>query len=210
LIGAGTALLYFVLGKALRGWPNFALVLVVATAVAAWMGKANPSIAVETFGAVSIGSLLPDLGVFGDSSIFDHIAQLSGLAFGLAFLASLENSVMSKSLASRTGDRPDMNQDMLGVGLANLGSSILSGMVASGSLTRSALNYSSGAVTRMSSMFSAVFCAVGLFLLAPMIQYVPKCALAALVISVALTLINAHQLRICWRATRSDAATLPP
>ena len=100
LLGIGTAVLYFVLGKVLRGWPNFAITLVAATVAATLMEKPDAPLAVATFGAVELGALLPDLGVFGDANLFDHIAQLSGLAFGLAFLASLENSVMSKSLAS--------------------------------------------------------------------------------------------------------------
>ncbi len=208
LIGAGTVALYFALGRLLRGWPNFALSLAVATAASAWLAKTSPSLAVETFSAVDVGSLLPDLSVFGEPGLFDRMAQLSGLAFGLAFLASLENSVMAKTLASRTGERPDMNQDMLGVGVANVGCSLLSGMVASGSLTRSALNFASGAQTRLASVFSGLICAGGLFAVAPLIAYVPKCALAALVIAVAFTLVNTKHLRTCFFATRSDAATL--
>jgi SulP family sulfate permease len=56
-------------------------------------------------------------------------------------------SVMGRTLASRTGHRVDQNQDMLGLGAANLACAYLSGMPASGSLTRSALNYLSGART---------------------------------------------------------------
>ncbi len=209
VLGAGTVALYFLLGKVMRGWPIFALCLLVATMVSVVWGRVDPEhFSVPTFSEVDMGSLLPDLSIFGQPGLADTIAQLFGLAFGLAFLASLENSVMSKTLSSRTGDRPDMNQDMLGVGVANLGCSALSGMVASGSLTRSALNYSSGAASRLSSIFSALFCAAGLFALAQYIHYVPTCALSALVIAVAFTLINPRQVRICYAATRSDATTL--
>jgi SulP family sulfate permease len=206
-LGGGTIALYLVLGKVLKGWPNFAISLAVATLVSANLSNAG-GIEVPTFGSVDLGSLLPDLSVFGQPGLFDTIAQLFGLAFGLAFLASLENSVMSKTLSSRTGDRPDVNQDMLGVGVANLGCAFFSGMVASGSLTRSALNYSSGAASRLSSWLSALFCVLGLFALAKYIHFVPKCALAALVIVVAISLINLKQVRICFAATRSDGTTL--
>ncbi len=207
LLGTGTLVAYFVLGKFMKGWPTFALALLMATVIST-LFNLQQNFSVETFNTVNLGSLLPDLSIFSRTGLFDEIAQLSGLAFGLAFLASLENSVMSKTLSSRTGENPDMNQDMLGAGAANVGCSLLSGMVASGSLTRSALNYSSGAATRLASIFSALFCVVGLLLLAPMIRFIPQCALAALVIAVALTLINWRQMRICFRATRSDASTL--
>ncbi len=207
LLGTGTLAVYFCLIKFMKGWPTFALALLLATLVAA-LCNLRENFSVETFETVQLGSLLPDLSIFAQPGLFDEIAQLSGLALGLAFLASLENSVMAKNLASRTGESPDLNQDMLGAGMANVGCSMLSGMVASGSLTRSALNYSSGAATRLASVFSALFCVAGLLLLAPMTRYIPQCALAALVIAVALTLINWRQMRICFRATRSDAATL--
>jgi SulP family sulfate permease len=207
LLGTGTLAVYFCLGKCMKGWPTFALALLLATVVASACNL-QENFSVENFDTVELDKLLPDLSIFSRSGLFDEIAQLAGLAIGLAFLASLENSVMAKNLSSRTGENPDMNQDMLGAGVANVGCSMLSGMVASGSLTRSALNYSSGAATRLASIFSAVFCVVGLLLLAPMIRFIPKCALASLVIGVALTLINWRQVRICFRATRSDAATL--
>jgi len=207
ILGTATLVVYFCLLRCMKGWPTFALALLIASVVAN-LCNLRENFSVETFDTVQLGSLLPDLSIFSSSGLFDEIAQLSGLALGLAFLASLENSVMAKTLASRSGDSPDMNQDMLGAGMANVGCSMLSGMVASGSLTRSALNYSSGAATRLASVFSALFCVAGLLLLAPMICYIPKCALAALVIAVALTLINWRQMRICFRATRSDAVTL--
>lgn len=204
-LGIGTLIVYLIMQRWLRGWPNFAICLLLASMVAALLPSGS---GVATFSEIDRSSLLPDLGVFVTPGLLDNIAQLFGLAFGLAFLASLENSVMAKTLASRTGDRPDMNQDMFGIGIANLGCSVCSGMVASGSLTRSALNFSSGAKTRVSSILSALLCVAGLFALAPFIRYVPTSALAALVIGVALTLNSLRQLRTCFAATRSDAVTL--
>ena len=135
--------------------------------------------------------------------------RLLGVALAIAFLASLENTVMAKTLASRTGDRADVNQDMFSVGMANLATAFAGGMPASGSLTRSALNFDSGARTRFSSLFSGVFslalrrahrrlgCGWGV----PLIDYVPKAALAALVIALSFSLFNLRNIRICLRST---------
>jgi SulP family sulfate permease len=133
----------------------------------------------------------------------------------MAFLASLENTLMAKTLASKTGDRPDVNQDMLAVGMANLASAFAGGMPASGSMTRSILNHESGARTRFASLFSGVYTLLAAALIAasvgwgfPLIDYVPKACLAALVIALSFSLFNVRHIRICLRSTTDDAAVL--
>ncbi len=119
--------------------------------------------------------------------IFNDISALLGVALAIAFLASLENTLMAKGLASRSGDHADVNQDMFSVGMANIASAIAGGMPASGSLTRSTLNFESGARTRFASVFSGLYSLGFAVLIAasvgwgmPLIDYVPKAALAAL------------------------------
>ena len=208
LLGLGTFVFYFVLRKSFRTLPTFALSLLVATLVNCFLPD---SLSISTFDDQEGGkNVFPDYSILAGSDLFDKISELSGIAFGLAFLVALEISVVSKSLVSRTGDTLKMNRDMFGSGMANAGCAFLSGMVASGSLTRSALNFSSGAATKFSSVFSALFCGIGLwiFLKVDFVDYIPKCALAALVIAVAMTLINWKQILICLLSTRSDAVTL--
>jgi SulP family sulfate permease len=104
---------------------------------------------------------------------------------------------------------------MFAVGAANFASAIAGGMPASGSLLRSTLNFSSGARTRMSSIYSGLLVLSAALLIAwlpkfgiSLIDYVPKAALAALIIGIALALINRHNIRVCARSTPDDAAVL--
>ncbi len=187
--------------------PVFAIVLVIMSGSYALLHNSS-SWEVATFNSFSISDLKPHLPEISSKGFFTDISHLIGLAFSIAFLASLENSVMSKTLASRAGDRPDVNQDMLSVGLANIAASVTGGMPASGSLTRSALNFTSGAVSRLSSIFSGLLCVVGLLLLGDYMDLVPKCVLATLVICIAASVINRHHIRISLYATPSDAAVL--
>ena len=115
--------------------------------------------------------------------------------------------MMGKSLGSRSGDRPDVNQDMFAVGMANLGASLLAPMPASASLTRSALNYDSGAKTRFASIYCSLLCVLGFWALIalPIVEHIPKSALSGLVIGIAISLIKWHNIRICLRATHGDA-----
>jgi SulP family sulfate permease len=104
---------------------------------------------------------------------------------------------------------------MFSVGMANLASAFAGGMPASGSLTRSVLNFESGARTRFSSMFSGILSLCLAVLIAasagwgvPLIDYIPKAALAALVIALSFTLFSRRNIRICLRSTSDDAVVL--
>ncbi len=210
-IGVVTAAVYFTLRHWIRRLA-FPTTLVVVTILAAVIHHYLPSqFAYADFRGdegFTLVDLVPTMPTLGGWQLFDAISLLFGTALGVAFLASLETSVMSKTLAGQTGEHSNLNQDMLSVGLANMAGSVLSGMPASGSLTRSALNYTSGAVTRLSSVYSGIICLVGVVLLSRYLGYIPKASLAALVICVAITLINPRSIRICLNATGSDAAVL--
>lgn len=91
------------------------------------------------------------------------------------------------------------------MGMANIGCSIFSGMPASGSLTRSQLNWSSGAITPLSSAYSGILVAFGALTLGSYTAYIPQGALGVLVIAIGLSLVNRHVLRVVLKSTRSDA-----
>ena len=206
-LGAATLALYLTLQKRLPALPNFAICLVLSTLASIGLKLYLPAFAsISTFKAFSEFSFSPSLPAFN----FDTISALFGVAFAISFLASLENTVMGKSLGSRSGDRPDVNQDMFAVGMANLGASLLSPMPASASLTRSALNYDSGAKSRFASIYCALLCLLGFWALVrlPIVEHIPKAALSGLVIGIAISLINRHNIRICLRSTHDDALVI--
>jgi SulP family sulfate permease len=169
----------------------------------------------ETFRTFGFKDLVPTMPNFFHPGVFNDLSALLGLGLAIAFLASLENTLMAKSIASQTGDRTDVNQDMLSIGFSNLGSAIAGGMPASGSLTRSMLNFHSGAATKASSVFTGLLTMTLVVLIAwsdkvglDIINYIPKAALAVLVIAVSFTLFNLKQIRICLRSTFDDAVVV--
>ena len=192
-----------------RRWPRlptFALALAVGALAGA--GLKALDLPVDTLPAFTTRDLVPAIPNLSDPAVWSRLSPLVGLAFAIAFVSALEGTMMAKSLASRTGDRVDLNQEILSVGAANLATSFLSGLPASGSLTRSSLNYASGAVSQASSLVAGLLCATAAIGLGSAVGHLPRAALATLVIGVATTLVNHRQLRLCLRATRSDAATL--
>ena len=207
VLGGVTLLLWFILSRKFRKLPVFAITLLLMSGIYAalkhWQGWN-----VDVFASFSVEDLAPHLPSVSNKGFFSDISTLIGIAFSIAFLAALENSVMAKTLASQVGDRPDVNQDMLSVGMANLACSVTGGMPASGSLTRSALNFASGGVSRLSSIVSGALCILGAVLLGRYMYLVPKCCLAALVIGIAVSVINIRHLRISLFSTTADAAVL--
>lgn len=218
LLAAATTLgAYLLLMRKRPKWPNFALMLVLSSAIWGTLSyhDVGPFRDLARFETFALADLLPKGANLSRSGIFDDISSMIGLAFALAFLASLENTIMAKTLAARTGETAKVNQDMLAVGMANIACALTGGMPASGSLTRSALNESSGARTRFSSLFSGLSTLTICLLIAmspqwglPLIDFVPKATLAALIIGQAFTLFNLPNIRVCLRSTPDDAAVL--
>lgn len=195
-----TFALLFIFMKRMPRWPGVAIGLVVCAVVGEFMHLQGWE--VERLNAVAASSwqFTPPAV---DPVLF---SDLLSSALAIAFLATLEDTFMAKSLAARTNERIDVNQEMLSVGAANVASGLFSGMPASGSLTRSALNWSSGAVTPVSGMFSGVICAVAVLTLGYFIQYIPLCSLAVVVIFTAISLVQPRPVRIAMRSTPADAS----
>ena len=217
MIGAATLAFYYGLKKWKPRWPVFAISLVLASACFGSLIRfhVQPFDGAETFVTFRLDDLMPRVPNLIREGVFNDISALLGVALAIAFLATLENTLMAKALASRSGDHADVNQDMFSVGMANLASAFAGGMPASGSLTRSALNFESGARTRFASVFSGVL-SLGLAILiaasagwgVPLIDYIPKAALAALVIALSFSLFSRRNIRICLRSTNDDAVVL--
>jgi len=216
-IGVATFLIYLGFKRWKKTWPAFSIALVLGSAIFGPLihYEIGPFVDQDTFKTFGFKELVPQFPQLFRPGIFNDISALIGLALAIAFLASLENTLMAKSISSQTGDQMDVNQDMLSIGFANLGSAIAGGMPASGSLTRSILNYRSGAATKAAPVYTGLFTLVLVILIAwsretgiNIIDYIPKAALAVLVIAISFSLFNVHQIRICLRSTSDDAVVI--
>lgn len=131
---------------------------------------------------------------------------LSGSALAIALLGLLEAMAMAKAIAARTHQKLDMNQQCLSEGLANTVGSFFQCYAGSGSLTRSAINHQAGAATQWSGVISAIAVAITMVLFAPWARYVPRAALAGVLMISAFRMVDSHKLAYHLRVTRMDAA----
>ncbi len=133
------------------------------------------------------------------------VPLIASAAIATAILGMLESISIAKTLAARSGQKIDPNRELLGMGAANIASTAFGAMPGSSSFIRSAVNYQTGGKTQLSSVLSSLFVLAIVAVISAFANYIPIAAIAALLITVAIRLINLEQIRIAVRATRSDA-----
>jgi SulP family sulfate permease len=206
-IGTGTILIVLLvshLNRRLRA--HLAVPLPELLAAIVVMGFLVWVLGLEEKGVSVIGSLSARMPAFRLPDLeWPRLQQLSGSALAIAVLGLLEAISMAKSIAGRTGQKLNVNQQCLSDGLANLAGSFFQCYPGSGSLTRSAINYRAGAKTQWSGVISAGGVTAMVLLFAPFAQYVPRAALAGILMVSAWRIVNRHELLYYLRATRFDA-----
>jgi len=136
---------------------------------------------------------------------FGWLVDLSSSALAIGILGLLEALAIAKAIAHKSRQPLDYNRQCLAEGVGNLVGGFFRCMPGAGSLSRTAINYQAGAVTRFSGVFTAGIVAVAVLLLAPLAAYIPKAALAGLLVVAAARLIDLERLRRTLTASRYDA-----
>ena len=189
--------------KRLAGWPllpEFLITVIVMAAATARLGLDQQG--VKVVGDIPTG--LPRFALPQFNA--DWIHDFASSALALALLGLLEAISMAKSIAAVTRQRLDMNQQCLSEAVANLTGSCFSCMPGSGSLTRSAINQQAGARTQWAGVISAAAVALTMATLGAYARFIPRSALAALLMLTAARMVNFKEVRYHLRASRYDAA----
>src|ERR1700723_1940146 len=208
-IGLGTIVLVILLRRLARKYrlPQFDMLmaLIVAALAAAACGWSKPALNGTTVISV-VGSVPRNLPMPHIPHIqLWWVKEMSGSALAIAFLGLLEALAIAKSIANTTRQTLDYNRQCLAEGLANLTGGFFQCLPGSGSLTRSAINFQAGAVSRASGVFAAGTVALTVVALAPFARYIPKSALAGLLLVAAVRLADRKRLSYAMRASRYDA-----
>jgi SulP family sulfate permease len=130
--------------------------------------------------------------------------MLLSTAFVITLVGFMESISIGKAMATRTRQRIDPNQELLGQGLANLVGSIAQSYPVSGSFSRSAVNLAAGARTGLSSVVSAGIVLLTLLFLTPALYHLPQAVLAAIIMVAVVGLIDFAAMRHAWQAHRHD------
>ncbi|GKW48058.1 SulP family inorganic anion transporter [Halomonas sp. NCCP-2165] len=178
------------------------LAVVVTTLVTWRLGLDRAGVAV--IGEIPRG--LPPLTLPGfDSTLWRALLMPALLISVVGFVESVS---MAQMLAARRRERLSPNQELLGLGGANLTAAFSAGMPVTGGLSRTVINYDAGARTPMAGVFAALGIGLVTLALTPWLYYLPIATLAATITVAILTLVDIPMLRQTWRYSRSDFAAM--
>jgi sulfate permease, SulP family len=185
------------------------LAALVVVAVAAYLvGWTQPGTdgktAIAVAGAIPASLPTPHIPTVKLSWLRD----LASDSIAIAFLGLLEALAIAKAIANQTGQAFDFNRQCLAEGLANLAGGFFRCLPGSGSLSRSAINFQAGAATRFSGIVAASAVALAVLALAPLARFVPKPALAGLLLLTATRLIEPKRIVYAVRASALDAGVV--
>ena len=172
---------------------------VVTTTVAVW------AFGLDEWGVQIVGEVpqsLPPLTMPGLS--IDNLRALLLPAFLISIIGFVESVSVAQTLAAKKRQRIDPDQELIGLGAANLGAAFTGGYPVTGGFARSVVNFDAGAETPAAGAFTAVGLAIAAVALTPLVYFLPKATLAATIIVAVLGLVDLSILKRTWAYSKAD------
>jgi SulP family sulfate permease len=175
------------------------VVAVVGTTLAVWRLELDAQ-GVSIVGAVPQG--LPPLTLPSISP--DLISMLILPAFLISIIGFVESISVAQTLAAKRRQRIDPDQELIGLGAANIGAAFSGGFPVTGGFARSVVNFDAGAATAAAGAFTAAGLAIAALALTPLIFYLPVATLSATIIVAVLSLVDFSILKRSWGYSKAD------
>ncbi|WP_422372488.1 SulP family inorganic anion transporter [Hoeflea sp.] len=177
---------------------------VVVTTLAAWAFDLSKTQGVRVVGDVPQG--LPPLTLPSFSP--DLWGSLVGSAVLISIIGFVESVSVAQTLAARKRQRIVPDQELIGLGAANVGAAFTGGYPVTGGFARSVVNFDAGAETPAAGAYTAVGLMIAALLLTPLIYHLPQATLAATIIVAVLSLVDLSILKKTWAYSRADFAAV--
>ncbi|WP_299977923.1 sulfate permease [uncultured Pseudoteredinibacter sp.] len=193
----------------------------LSTDTANLLGKAGPILAValailgvqlfklDQAGLSIVGQIpagLPTLQL--PETNWPLIQELLPAAIMISLIGFVESVSVAQSLAAKRRQRIEANQELMGLGAANIAAACSTGYPVTGGFARSVVSYEAGAVSPMAGVFTAFGIAITTLFLTPIFFFLPHATLAATIIVAVSTLIEWRSIIDTWRFSRIDFAAL--
>jgi SulP family sulfate permease len=212
----GVSVVLFLL-LARRYAKRFFLMLKVPEASAASLAKTAPIVGVlsslgivyafdlQAHGVAITGTIpagLPHLSLSLPS--LELIKSLALPALMISIIGYVESISVGKTLGAKRREKVKPNQELIGLGAANIASGVSGGFPVTGGFSRSVVNFDAGAVTQLAGVMTAIGIMIASLVLTPVLFFLPKATLAATIIVAVTTLIDFSILKKTWSFSRSD------
>jgi high affinity sulfate transporter 1 len=199
LIGVAALASLFLIGAFLSKLPGALVVMLVAIAASAILGWEESGIHVVG----EIPAELPNLSL-PEWPGWDIMSDIMVGALAVIVVAFAESYAAAKSYAARFGYEVDANQEMIGLGAANLGAGLSGGFVVDGSLSKTAAGVEAGQKTQMTGIVTAIFVLITIVALTWLFEPLPEAVLGAIVIHAVWKLIDFSGFVLLWNTRRID------
>lgn len=191
-----------------KGVADFAVRAAPILAIGATIALAT-GFDMEDKGVALVGSIphgLPALGI--PSFSLDLVSTLLIPAFLISMVGFVESVSVGQTLAAKRRQRIDPDQELIGLGAANIAAGVSSGFPVTGGFARSVVNFDAGAQTPAAGVFTAIGIALAAVFLTPLLQHLPQATLAATIIVAVLSLVDPGALKRVFVYSKSDFAAM--
>ena len=198
VIGLGSVAMLVGLRRWNKRFPGALAVVVIGTALTALMSldgrgvaivgtvpEGLPSFSVPVFSAADFQALIPTI-------------------LAIALVGYMESIAVAKAIATRRGYKVVPNQELIGLGVANIGGAFFQSFPTTGGLSRTAVNDQAGAETNLAAVYSVVLISLTVMFLTPWFYYLPKTVLAAIIMVAVAGLFDAKEMKHLWKTDRRD------
>lgn len=201
-IGIGSIATVILIRKWKRTFPSALVVVGLGTLVTYVFGL-NES------GVEIVGDIPRGLPSFNFTSMsWADIELLLPTILVISLVGYMESIAVAKAIANKHGYKVDPNQELIGLGVANIGGALFQSYPTTGGFSRTAVNDQAGSRTGMASIISAVIIALTVLFLTPLFYYLPSAVLAAIIMVAVAGLFDTHEMRHLWKTDRKDLALL--
>jgi SulP family sulfate permease len=201
-IGIGSICLIILIRKWSRTFPSAIAVVVIGILFTAVFGLDQKGVAIV--GEIPRG--LPSLDII--SFNLSDFQQLLPTILVVSLVGYMESIAVAKAIANKHDYKVDANQELIGLGIANIGGAFFQSYPTTGGFSRTAVNDQAGAKTGLASIISAVIIMLTVLLLMPLFYYLPMAVLAAIIIVAVAGLFDFREIKELWKTDRRDLAML--
>ncbi|MCF8479430.1 MAG: SulP family inorganic anion transporter [Rhodospirillum sp.] len=203
VLAFGTIGLILFLRQLAPGWPGMLIAVTLGGGIAWGLGLPVETIG-SRFGEIPAGlpaPRLPDLSM-------ERILAILPDAGAFALLGAIESLLSAVVADGMTGRRHRSNCELVGQGVANMGSALFGGICVTGTIARTATNVRAGAWSPFAGVFHSLFLLVFLMVAAPLAAFIPLACLAGVLALVAWNMVERHAIAILMRTSWGDALVL--
>ncbi len=196
-VGTVTVISGLIVKRWFKKWPYLIVCVIVGMIVAKLLELmfGSATVNLDKLGTMALSALPLSAPDFSPENFAEVAEGLYTMAFVLAFLGLMQSCVIARAMAIQSGQNVDMNQEVIGQGLSNIGGSFLSCFPSCGSFNRSASNLETGAITPLAGIISAFALGLLMVFATPVIAEMPVTVMAGVLFLVGAGLIKLKDIK---------------